>query len=101
MRSLKESLEEMEFEQRPAPVRMSVRASNLQGANGGSSNDIDSEESDFLEQFKRPVRFEDLDLKYKGAHNLRFVGRLQGQSKERQDQLKDLDYSSDENNNHT
>ena len=76
MRSFRESVEDMQFESKPDQVRVSVKAANLQGYNEGSSNDIESEESDFLAQFKKPVRFEDMDLKYKGAHNLKFVGKI-------------------------
>ena len=100
-REAEEDNDEMEFDHKPArqSVRMSVKASNLQGYNEETDEDLESDDSDFLDQFKNTVRFEDLDFKYKGAHNLNFVGKLKGQSKEKQDQLKDLDYNSDEDSN--
>jgi hypothetical protein len=41
------------------------------------------------------VYYEDLDQKYKGP-NINYVGKIKALSKERQEQLKDLDYFSDE-----
>ena len=41
------------------------------------------------------IYYDDLDQKYKG-NNINFVGKIKALSKEKQQQLKDLDYFSDE-----
>ena len=58
-------------------------------------NDEDEQASDFMDGIERVVYYEDLDQKYKGP-NINYVGKIKALSKERQDQLKDLDYFSDE-----
>ena len=71
-------------------------AGNHQGNNDYDDEDgEDDSNSDFMEGIDRVVYYEDLDQKYKGP-NINYVGKIKALSKERQDQLKDLDYFSDE-----
>ena len=50
-REAEEDNDEMEFDHKPArqSVRMSVKASNLQGYNEETDEDLESDDSDFLD----------------------------------------------------
>lgn len=48
-----------------------------------------------MDNMDKLVYFEDLDQRYKGG-DINLVGKLKALSKEKQDQLKELDYFSDE-----
>eukprot|EP00347_Sterkiella_histriomuscorum_P007723 403347806 len=59
------------------------------------TDDEKESDSDFMDQMDKLVYFEDLDQRYKGG-DINLVGKLKALSKEKQDQLKELDYFSDE-----
>lgn len=52
-------------------------------------------DSDFLEKMDKLIYMEDMDQRYKG-NNINLVGKIQGQSKEVQNKLKNLDYNDDD-----
>lgn len=59
------------------------------------TDDDKQSDSDFMEDMEKLVYLEDLDLRLKG-NRIDFVGKLVGLSKEKQDELKERDYFSDE-----
>lgn len=59
------------------------------------SDDEKESDSDFMDQMDKLVYFEDLDQRYKGG-DINLVGKIKALSREKQQQLKELDYQSDE-----
>lgn len=49
-----------------------------------------------MQRLDRVINYEDLGQRLKGGANINYVGKIKALSRERQDQLKELDYFSDE-----
>ena len=47
-----------------------------------------------MDQMDKLISCEDMDKKYKG-NNINLIGKIQGLGKEKQDELRELDYFSD------
>ena len=70
-------------------------AANHQGSDSNYTDDEKESDSDIYAGIDQMVYFNDLDQKLKGT-NINYVGKLKGLSKEKQDDLKGRDYSSDD-----
>ncbi|TNV87010.1 hypothetical protein FGO68_gene4983 [Halteria grandinella] len=86
--------DEMEFEKKPSPLTPPANYQGQQFSQESHSEDEEDDDiADFVNQLNAQVQLEDMDQLRKGCGDINLIGRVAAQSKQRQQQLRALDYA--------